>query len=475
MDMLLCFVEIFSILCCCIIYYYHLQTKKASASEPTEWPVLGHLFGMFANIHRFHDWATDILAGGWHNFEARAGLTGIRFFITCDPSNVRHIFTSNFANYPKGDEYAEIFDVLGNGIFNADGESWRSQRAKAQMLMAGARLTFDVTCTLVFGVDTGCLSAGLPVIPFARAMDDVLETLFLRHIIPMSCWKLMYRLEVGTERKMAVARRTIDRFVAETIAKRRADMIRQGTSNSDDLLSSFISHDDDDTSNGNDVVDETDEFLRDTTVNLLLAGRDTTGAALSWFFYILSKNPRVEQKLLEELAPIAAQKGGDGGGMVIFDASELKNLVYLQAALSECLRLYPSVPFEHKAVAADDVLPSGHEMKAGDKVLVFSYSMGRMEGVWGKDCTEFLPERWITSEGKLRYEPSYKFFSFNAGPRTCLGKELAFVQLKTVAAARDVELRRGGGAGARRRAEAVHHPAHEEWARCHGQEEGHHG
>lgn len=93
------------------------------------------------------------------------------------------------------------------------------------------------------------------------------------------------------------------------------------------------------------------------------------------------------------------------------------------------------MPFEHKAVAADDVLPSGHEMKAGDKVLVFSYSMGRMEGVWGKDCTEFLPERWITSEGKLRYEPSYKFFSFNAGPRTCLGKELAFVQLKTVAAA----------------------------------------
>ncbi|KAF0893333.1 hypothetical protein E2562_023964 [Oryza meyeriana var. granulata] len=470
MDMLLCFVEIFSILCCCIIYYYHLQSKKTSPSEPTEWPVLGHLFGMFANIHRFHDWATGVLAGTWYNFEARAGLTGVRFFITCDPSNVRHIFTSNFANYPKGDEFAEIFDVLGGGIFNADGESWRNQRAKAQLLMAGSRfrafaarcsrdkaeksllpllahaadagarcdlhdlflrLTFDVTCTLVFGVDTGCLSTGLPVIPFARAMDDVLETLFLRHIIPMSCWKLMYRLEVGPEKKMAVARRMIDKFVAETVAKRRDDMLREDTSNSDDLLSSFISHDD----TSNDDYNN-DEFLRDTTVNLLLAGRDTTGAALSWFFYILSKNPRVEQKLLEELAPIASGKdaGGDGG-RVIFDASELKDLVYLHAALCECLRLYPSVPFEHKAVVADDVLPSGHEMKAGDKILVFSYSMGRMEGVWGKDCMEFLPERWITSEGKLRYEPSYKFISFNAGPRTCLGKELAFVQLKTVAAA----------------------------------------
>jgi cytochrome P450 len=67
--------------------------------------------------------------------------------------------------------------------------------------------------------------------------------------------------------------------------------------------------------------------------------------------------------------------------------------------------------------------------------------MGRMEGVWGKDCAEFRPERWLSEEAagtkkkKLRYEPSYKFISFNAGPRTCLGKEMAFVQMKTAAAA----------------------------------------
>jgi cytochrome P450 len=172
-------------------------------------------------------------------------------------------------------------------------------------------------------------------------------------------------------------------------------------------------------------------------VNLLLAGRDTTAAALSWFFYLISKNPRVEQKLLDELAPVVASRKVADDGMVTFEASELGNLVYLHAALCECLRLYPPLPFEHKAVVADDVLPSGKELKAGDKVLVFSYSMGRMEGVWGKDCAEFRPERWLGDEAgtKLRYEPSYKFISFNAGPRTCLGKEMAFVQMKTAAAA----------------------------------------
>jgi cytochrome P450 len=479
--LLLLFLELLPVLCFFLILYYrrHLPSKKSSALEPTEWPVVGHLPALFANIHRLHDWTTAVMTGAGNNFEARGGVSGLRYFLTCDPSNVRHIFTSNFPNYPKGDEFAVIFDVLGDGIFNADGESWRRQRVKAQMLMTGPRfrafsarcsrdkvgesllpflahaaaaegrtcdlhdvflrLTFDLTCILVFGVDPGCLAVGLPTVPFARAMDDALETLFLRHIVPMAWWKLMHRLELGQEGKMAAARRTIDGFVAGTIARRRADKARDGIGGSVDLLSSFICHEDGSGDSSDDV------FLRDTTVNLLLAGRDTTGAALSWFFYLLAKNPRVEQKLLDELAPIAASKKKDDGGsmMVTFDANEVGGLVYLHAALSECLRLYPSVPFEHKAVVADDVLPSGHAMKAGGKILVFNYSMGRVEGLWGKDCAEFVPERWLTTTGgkegkeemKVRYEPSYKFISFNAGPRTCLGKELAFVQMKVAAAA----------------------------------------
>ncbi|XP_037480930.1 noroxomaritidine synthase 3-like [Triticum dicoccoides] len=462
------FVGALSLLCCFLLYYRHLQSKKTCKEEPTEWPLVGHLFGMIADLRRpnYHDWATVILAGTRHNFAGHTGLAGVRFFVTCDPSNVRHIFTSNFLNYPKGEEFAEIFDVLGHGIFNADGESWQRQRAKSQLLMAaprfrsfsarcsrdkveksllpflahaadaGARcdlhdvflrLTFDMTCKLVFGVDPSCLQIGLPDVPFARAMDNVLETVILRHIIPPACWRLMYRYEVGPEKKMAVARRTIDRFAVDMIAKRRSDLnlhvddIRE----SPDMLSSFICD-----------GDPSYEFLRDTAVNLLLAGRDTTGTALSWFFYLLCKHPRVELRIRDELAPIAATKMvAAANDMAVFDVTELSNMVYLHAALCECLRLYPPVPFQHKVAAHSDVLPSGHQMKTGDKILVYSYSMGRMDGVWGKDCMEFRPERWIADDGKLRYEPSYKFIAFNTGPRTCLGKEVAFTQMKVVVAA----------------------------------------
>uniref|UniRef100_A0A8R7RG28 Cytochrome P450 86B1 n=1 Tax=Triticum urartu TaxID=4572 RepID=A0A8R7RG28_TRIUA len=324
-----------------------------------------------------------------------------------------------------------MFDILGGGIFNSDGERWRSQRTKAQMLMTTPRYrsfvaqssldkveqsvlpflahaadsdttcdlqdvftrwSFDTTCNLVFGVDPGCLAIGLPDVPFARAMDDVLRTVFVRHIMPVTCWKVMRRLDVGHE---TPARRPADESVAATIASRRAAYSKQGANKSSaDLLSSFIC--DEEIAGDPDA----DTYIRDMTMNLLVAGRDATSSALSWFSYLI-----------------------------------LKNLLYLHAAVCECLRLYPSLPVETKAVAAHDVLPSGHEVRPGDKILVFNYSMGRMKRVWGADCREFRPERWISEDGKLRYVPSNKFVAFNSGPRTCLGKEMVLVQMKVTVAA----------------------------------------
>jgi fatty acid omega-hydroxylase len=57
-----------------------------------------------------------------------------------------------------------------------------------------------------------------------------------------------------------------------------------------------------------------------------------------------------------------------------------------------------------------------------------------MKTVWGEDCLEFRPERWLSADGS-KFEPhdSYKFVAFNAGPRICLGKDLAYLQMKNIA------------------------------------------
>lgn len=124
--------------------------------------------------------------------------------------------------------------------------------------------------------------------------------------------------------------------------------------------------------------------------------------------------------------------------MVVFERDELERLVYLHAALFESLRLYPPGPIERKVAADDDVLPSGHAVRAGDTVLVlvYSYSMARMESVWGED----RPERWLSEDGrpatkKLGFVPSYKFLAFNTGPRSCIGKNIAVEQMMSIAAA----------------------------------------
>jgi fatty acid omega-hydroxylase len=97
-----------------------------------------------------------------------------------------------------------------------------------------------------------------------------------------------------------------------------------------------------------------DKFLRDICVNFILAGRDTSSVALSWFFWLLDKNHEVEKKILEEICRVVSQrndmKNEEFENSLIFRPEEIKKMDYLHACLSETLRLYPSVPVDHKEV-----------------------------------------------------------------------------------------------------------------------------
>lgn len=124
---------------------------------------------------------------------------------------------------------------------------------------------------------------------------------------------------------------------------------------------------------------------------------------------------------------------GRTSGLVVFDPHELEALVYLHAALCETLRLFPSVPGSPRSVAERDVVPSGIKVRPGMTIVFSNYALGRMDDIWGKDALEFKPERWISEKGTLKLDYS-KFLVFGVGPRICLGKDLAFIQMKGAAA-----------------------------------------
>eukprot|EP00897_Mesotaenium_endlicherianum_P010838 jgi/Mesen1/9783/ME000007S09841 len=191
---------------------------------------------------------------------------------------------------------------------------------------------------------------------------------------------------------------------------------------------------------------QSDKYLRDMMTNFVLAGRDTSAVALTWFFWLLSKHPDVEDaiycEVMDVLSSTYRETAGSGhadGGEELRDSTrktsltyeQMKGMPYLHAALSESMRLYPPVPVNLKYVQEDDTLPDGTFVPAGTNVIFANYVTGRLENVWGPDCLEFKPERWLKN-GQFVPASPFKYPIFNAGPRTCLGKDMAYLLMKIV-------------------------------------------
>ncbi|KAG8500505.1 hypothetical protein CXB51_002720 [Gossypium anomalum] len=440
------------------------------------WPFLGMVPSLVSGLRSdLYEWISDILCEQNGTFRFKGPwFSSLNCVVTADPRNLEHLLKSKFSVFPKGPYFRDtVRDLLGDGIFNADDETWQRQRKTASIEFHSAkfrqlttesllelvharllpvlenavnqsisidlqdvllRLTFDNVCMIAFGVDPGCLRLGLPEIPFAKAFEDATEATLLRFVTPTCVWKTLRCLDLGTEKKLKKSIKGVDEFAEEVIRTRKKELSLQTEDKKQrsDLLTVFMR-----------LKDEqgkpfSDKFLRDICVNFILAGRDTSSVALSWFFWLLEKNPVVEQKILAEICKIVNQRdemknGADLKSPLIFRPEEIKKMDYLQASLSEALRLYPSVPVDHKEVVEDDTFPDGTLLKKGTKVIYAIYAMGRMEAIWGKDCREYKPERWLR-DGRYMSESAYKFTAFNGGPRLCLGKDFAYYQMKFVAA-----------------------------------------
>ena len=139
----------------------------------------------------------------------------------------------------------------------------------------------------------------------------------------------------------------------------------------------------------------------------------------------------MEAKILEEIK----EHLFDNGKSKDLNINGLSKLVYLHGARCETLRLFPPIPFEHKFSVQYDILPGGHSIRPNTTILCSLYSMGRMESRWGEDCLNFKPEKWISESGGIVHVPSFKFKAFNAGPSSCVGKDIAFIQMKIIASA----------------------------------------
>lgn len=286
------------------------------------------------------------------------------------------------------------------------------------------RLGFDIVCKLSLGFDACCLGnedSFSHLIPILKAFDTAAEISARRAAAPISAtWKLKKKLGIGSEKVLKDSIKQIHEYIENIVRERKKNMTKRDPPKSRDLLSKLIM----------DGVSE--ELIRDMVISFIMAGKDTTSAAMTWLFYALSRNVHVEKELVNEI--MCRFKDGE--------FEHLKDMKYLQACICETMRLYPPVSWDSKHAVNDDVLPDGTPVRAGDRVTYFPYGMGRMESLWGVDRLEFRPDRWFDCEAdeneemllKLKEVSSYKYPVFHAGPRVCLGKGLANVQMSYVVA-----------------------------------------
>uniref|UniRef100_A0A0D6QWE3 Cytochrome P450 n=1 Tax=Araucaria cunninghamii TaxID=56994 RepID=A0A0D6QWE3_ARACU len=475
---ILAFLLSFLLVAYILLYRYAEQRRSKRRSRrravygPISYPLVGALFSFWKNTNRHMEWYAEMLAKSPSQTIVVERLAGVKNVVTANPANVEHILKTKFENYPKGKPFTVILhDLLGRGIFNADGNVWKLQRkvachefstrslrnfvvdvveeATARLLHILEdhatssrsldmqdilqRFAFDNICKVALGIETASLDASLPPSKFSQALDVASKLSAMRAADPIPLvWKIKRMLNVGFERQLAESVRVVHDFAVDVIRRRRKEIIAATEMTKRDLLSRFMV----DLVEG---VESSEKFLRDFIISFILAGRDTTSSALSWFFWLLSSHPQVEDAIYNEIVSLVntrpnAVESNSSAGEFTFSYEDLQNMQYLHAAICESMRLYPPVPFDSKHALRNDVLPDGTSVEKGTRVTYHPYAMGRMEALWGADCLQFKPERWVDERGFFVAESPFKYAVFQAGPRVCLGKDMAFIQMKYIAA-----------------------------------------
>jgi len=369
-------------------------------------------------------------------------------FLLSHPDAVQHVLRDHASNYRKGTLFRPIATLQGQGLLTSEGDLWRQQRRLAQPVFrppqmdhfAGLmteeiqalvdhwrqiarqgkalnivgwmhRLAFRMMGRALLGIEPGSLepvgrrleALGRQLFPYLSAAARRTSTLPLR--IPL--WRVMrVRHAVAAYHDLA----------QQLIAARRQRM-GGAASVPGDLLALLITACD--ASPDSEIAAQQ---LRDEVITMIGAAVETSAQVLSWMCYILARYPAVAQRVRHEVLAVAGARSPV--------AADLPCLVYSRMVLDEVMRLYPpSAILPRQANAADTI--SGYPIPRNAVLLLSQYVTHRHPDFWSApEC--FNPERFSPEQVAARHR--FAYFPFGAGPRTCIGKPFALMEMQLVLA-----------------------------------------
>ncbi|KDN35015.1 hypothetical protein RSAG8_11958, partial [Rhizoctonia solani AG-8 WAC10335] len=149
-----------------------------------------------------------------------------------------------------------------------------------------------------------------------------------------------------------------------------------------------------------------------------------TASLLTFAVYLLAMHPEVMERARAEVLDAVGESAAP-----TYD--QIKQMRYLRAIINEVLRLFPSVPLNERASSHSVVLPARPTetplyMPGPHTSMIYSTMlMQRDPKLWGPDADLFDPMRWLDHRHKRVLSDPFKYIPFNAGPRICLGQQFA--------------------------------------------------
>ncbi|CAL5867471.1 uncharacterized protein PFLUO_LOCUS1690 [Penicillium psychrofluorescens] len=178
----------------------------------------------------------------------------------------------------------------------------------------------------------------------------------------------------------------------------------------------------------------TDQRLATYTNTNISAGSDTTAIALREILYRTLTHPQCLEKVLGEIRSILQARKASTNSEKNMDKPitwiESQEMHYFQAVVKESLRIHPGLgQIIPRDVPKGGLTICGQYLPEGTVVGCNAWTVHRDRNLYGSNVDEFVPERWLESEEEHIRKMENANFAFGAGPRVCLGKNIALLEI----------------------------------------------
>ena len=359
-------------------------------------------------------------------------------YLVSQPEAVRHVLVGNARGYGKRTpQYSSLSLVTGEGLLTADTDAWREQRPLVQPAFhrsaldrVGGHVRDSVERLVqrwgwvdghVVDVDAAMMRLALEVVGASLFGSDLSQdadrlataTLDALHaVVTKARNPLALPLSVPTPTNVVLRRAVaeLDAAVAAMLDERARRPLADGDAPRDMLDLLLAAYDD-----GSPLAARR---VRDQVVTFIVAGHETVASALTWAWHLLAQSPVATARLRAESEALGRAPTSD----------DVERLPYAAAVLDEVLRLYPPAWLITRRALAPDVI-AGVRIPAEALVIVSPWIVHRDADVWPAP-ERFDPGRFLDEEGRRRRDvvASPAYLPFGAGPRLCVGRDMALLE-----------------------------------------------